>query len=279
MLATIFFYFIAVFVAVLPVYFWGYISSMLLETPWNRRRFLLGMIIGGSAVAFVWMFSYLKNIEHLYIVLSWVFFIATLSIYVFFLIYRGSNIARVILQKVAIANILVIFFLLLTSIYVIGTYFPDARILLIVIMPLLISSLVEESSKHLMSIGLMSQDFRFSRSDIILFTIFVVLGFVFFENLLYLFLSDSSIGTWIFRSIFSLVAHILAATLCAYGWWRALSYPPFSSRYILYFSLGFILAVIVHLSYNYILEKGSVIGLFAYMIMAYVIVTQGILKK
>jgi len=227
----------------------------------------------------VWIFSYLKNIEHLYVILAGVFFIMSISVYIFFLIYRGSNIARVILEKVAIANILIIFFLLLLSVYIITTYFPDARILLVMILPLLVSSLIEESSKHLMSIGLMSQDFRFSRSDIILFTIFVVLGFVFFENLLYLFQGNSSIGTWIFRSIFSLVAHVLAATICAYGWWKALSYPPFSSRYIAYFSLGFALAVIVHLSYNFILEKGSVVGLFTYMIMAYVVVTQGILKK
>jgi RsiW-degrading membrane proteinase PrsW (M82 family) len=87
-----------------------------------------------------------------------------------------------------------------------------------------------------MSIGLMSQDFAFSRRDIIIFTLFVVLGFVFIENLLYLFLSDTGLSTWIFRSFFSLMAHLLASVICAYAWWRALSYEPYSLRYIAIFA-------------------------------------------
>ncbi len=63
---------------------------------------------------------------------------------------------------------------------------PGGAIIALAVTPLLISSLIEESSKHLMSIGLMSQDFAFSRRDVIIFTLFVVLGFVFVENLLYL---------------------------------------------------------------------------------------------
>ena len=120
----------------------------------------------------------------------------------------------------------------------------------------------------------MSHDYRFSRSDIIIFTIFVVLGFIFIENLLYLFRADTSLTTWIYRSFFSLSAHLLSAVICAYAWWRALSYEPFSIRYIAIFSLGFIIAVLAHLGYNLILEQGSVTGLFVYMIVAYVVITQ-----
>lgn len=105
----------------------------------------------------------------------------------------------------------------------------------------------------------MSQDFRFSRSDIIIFTIFVVLGFIFIENLLYLVHGGFSLSTWIFRSFFSLSAHLLSAIICAYAWWRALSYEPFSWQYISIFTSGFIIAVIAHLGYNMILEQGSVI--------------------
>ena len=88
-----------------------------------------------------------------------------------------------------------------------------------------------------MSIGLMSQDFAFSRRDIIIFTLFVVLGFVFVENILYLLRSDLVLSTWIFRSFFSLTAHLLAASICAYAWWRALSYEPYSVRYVAIFTV------------------------------------------
>ncbi len=45
MFLTIFLAFIAFLIALLPVYLWGYGVSYLLDTPWNRRRFLLGMMI------------------------------------------------------------------------------------------------------------------------------------------------------------------------------------------------------------------------------------------
>ncbi len=118
-----------------------------------------------------------------------------------------------------------------------------------------------------MSIGLMSQDFAFSRRDIIIFTLFVVLGFVFVENLLYLFAADMSLSTWIFRSSISLMAHLLSAVICAYAWWRALSYEPDSVRYIAIFALGLSLAVLTHLGYNLILREGSILGLAVYMIV------------
>lgn len=111
-------------------------------------------------------------------------FILTVSAFIFFLIYRGSVYARGILKKVAIVNIGIIFTILMV-VSGVSVYIPGAIIVSLSMLPLLLSSLIEESSKHLMSIGLMSQDFRFSRSDIIIFTLFVVLGFVFIENLLY----------------------------------------------------------------------------------------------
>jgi RsiW-degrading membrane proteinase PrsW (M82 family) len=130
-----------------------------------------------------------------------------------------------------------------------------------------------------MSIGLMSQDFAFSRRDIIIFTLFVVLGFVFVENLLYLFASHTALSTWIFRSFFSLMAHLLASVICAYAWWRALSYEPYSVRYVAIFFTGFAIAVLTHLGYNLILQQGSMIGLFVYMIVGYVVVTRGMLME
>lgn len=265
---------IAFFVALLPVYLWGYGVSRLLDTPWNRRRFILGMLIGWFSVAIVWLFSYMTNIQHIYIVLGTIGFILILSVIIFTLIYTGSAFARGVLQNVAITNIVtILIILILVSLG--SLYIPWATVILLAVFPLLISSLIEESSKHLMSIGLMSQDFRFSRSDIIIFTIFVVLGFIFIENLFYLVQSNSSLSTWIFRSFFSLSAHLLSAVICAYAWWRALSYTPFSWQYVTIFASGFIIAVIAHLTYNMILEQGSIVWLFVYMIVGYMAVTTG----
>ncbi len=277
MLSTILLSFIAFWIALLPVYLWGYGVSYLLDTPWNRRRFLLGMTIGGLSVSIVWLFSYINHLHIIYTIVAGVGFVLFLIIVVSSLIQRGSIFARGVLQKVTRVNSIVVVLLLL-FVVVSSNYIPGSTILLVSVLPLLISSLIEESSKHLMSIGLMSQDYRFSRSDIIIFTIFVVLGFIFIENLLYLFQANISLTTWIFRSFFSLSAHLLSAVICAYAWWRALSYEPYSPQYISIFSLGFIIAVIAHLGYNLILEQGSIVGLFIYMIVAYVVITQGMIS-
>lgn len=277
MFLTIFLALIAFLIALLPVYLWGYGVSYLLDTPWNQRRFLLGMVIWGMSVWLVWAFSYLGS-DSLYIIVALSVFILLIALSLCILIQSGSLYARVLLRQFATVNICIITVLLI-CVLASSSLIPGWSILALAIAPLLISSLIEESSKHLMSIGLMSQDFAFSRRDIIIFTLFVVLGFVFIENLLYLFLSDTGLSTWIFRSFFSLMAHLLASVICAYAWWRALSYEPYSLRYIAIFAAWFIVAVITHLAYNLILGQGSVIGLFVYMIVGYIVITRGILPE
>lgn len=273
---TLFLSFIAFWIALLPVYLWGYGVSYLLDTPWNRRRFILGIVIWWASVGMVWFFSRITHIGIFYSIATGLLFVWFLSLIATMMIRRWSNIARIILQKITLVNMSIIMLILGMSL-LLASKIPWGTILILSVLPLLLSALIEESSKHLMSIGLMSQDFRFSRSDIIIFTLFVVLGFIFIENLLYLFQGNFSLTTWIFRSFLTLVAHLLSAILCAYAWWKALSYPPFSVQYIAVFGLWFLIAVMTHLGYNLILEQGSMIGLALYMIWAYVIVTRGII--
>ena len=277
MFLTIFLAFIAFLIALLPVYLWGYGVSYLLDTPWNRRRFLLGMMIWGMSVFMVWLFSYVES-DSLYIVLALSIFVFLLALILYTLIWSGSAYARILLQQFATVNMMIIV-VLLTTVLISTSILPGGAIVALSVTPLLISSLIEESSKHLMSIGLMSQDFAFSRRDIIIFTLFVVLGFVFVENILYLLRSDLVLSTWIFRSFFSLTAHLLAASICAYAWWRALSYEPYSVRYVAIFSTWFAIAVLTHLGYNLILQQGSMIWLSVYMIVGYVVVTRGMLME
>jgi RsiW-degrading membrane proteinase PrsW (M82 family) len=130
------------------------------------------------------LFSYTST-NSLYSLAAVVLFASILSVILYVLIHSGSVYARVLLQQFASVNTMIIV-TLLAVVLVSTSTLPGGVIIALSIFPLLISSLIEESSKHLMSIGLMSQDFAFSRRDIIIFTLFVVLGFVFIENLLYL---------------------------------------------------------------------------------------------
>jgi hypothetical protein len=281
MFSLLFFSFIAFWVALLPVYLWGYGISYLLDTPWNRRRFLMGMVIGSLSVGWVWLFSHIEIDNYKNIFLSSIIFIGVIFIFIFFLIQQGSSIARWLLKKFTIINSIIIVAVFIGSI-MIANSLEWWYILMIAIIPFLLSALIEESSKHLMSIGLMSQDFRFSRSDIIIFTFFVVLGFVFVENLLYLvqvIQGKLSLTTWIFRSFFTLIAHLISAIICAYAWWRALSYEPFSYQYIIIFTFWFTLAVMAHLGYNMALNAGHIIGIYIYMLIGYILITKGIMIR
>lgn len=281
MFSLLFFSFIAFWVALLPVYLWGYGISYLLDTPWNRRRFLMGMVIGSLSVGWVWLFSHIEIDNYKNIFLSSIIFIGVIFIFIFFLIQQGSSIARWLLKKFTIINSIIIVAVFIGSI-MIANSLEWWYILMIAIIPFLLSALIEESSKHLMSIGLMSQDFRFSRSDIIIFTFFVVLGFVFVENLLYLvqvIQGKLSLTTWIFRSFFTLIAHLISAIICAYAWWRALSYEPFSYQYIIIFTFWFTLAVMAHLGYNMAMNAGHIIGIYIYMLIGYILITKGIMIR
>ncbi len=235
------------------------------------------MSIWALSVAIVWIFSYVGT-HSIYTISAISLFVLMLAISLYILIRSGSVYARILLWQLATVNICIISLLLITVVSI-SSIIPWWVVLALSIVPLLISSVIEESSKHLMSIWLMSQDFAFSRRDIIIFTLFVVLGFVFSENLLYFFISDTGLSTWIFRSLFSLTAHLLASAICAYGWWRALSYEPYSLRYISIFTLWFIIAILIHLGYNMILREGSMIGLFVYMIVGYIVVTRLLLQE
>lgn len=212
------------------------------------------MGLGVFSVVVVLFFTHLPN--RLFF-LSIIGFFLVLAACIIIVIHLGKKFAAKLLSRVLIVNTAIIFILFLLLGWT--SQYGSLNMLPIVILPLFIASLFEESSKHLASIGLMSQEFRFSRRDIVIFTFFVVLGFVFAENLLYFFFSGSSLSTWIFRSFLTLVAHLFASILCANIWWRALSYEPMSIRYMAIFATGFIIASLVHVGYNLTLEQGSIV--------------------
>jgi PrsW family intramembrane metalloprotease len=135
-------------------------------------------------------------------------------------------------------------------------------------------ALIEESAKHIGSIGLLSHEFRFSQREIIVFTFFTVLGFVFIENLIYLFRSDLSMSEWIFRSFFTLIAHVFFATIVSYAWWKALAYDLYSLRYIGVLIMGIVIATSLHIIYNIALREGYIMIICLYAIVGYIFFTR-----
>lgn len=127
----------------------------------------------------------------------------------------------------------------------------------------MITATLEESAKH---IGYMSTDTSSYESKrwMLMMTFFIVLGFAFIENILYLFqfIESDSVGaflrSWMMRSIFSLIAHIFVSFVLTYAWWKALSYPLFSLRYISIFILGSVLAIGSHALYNTLIDSESI---------------------
>lgn len=122
---------------------------------------------------------------------------------------------------------------------------------------------IEESTKH---IGYASTSLQelWSKETMLLMTFFVVLGFVFVENILYLkdlYLEEWTrefVRHWVLRSLFSLIVHIFFAFLITYAWWRAIAYGMFSPRYFLVLLGWILLSIWGHTLYNTFVETNFV---------------------
>ena len=135
--------------------------------------------------------------------------------------------------------------------------------------PILIAAYFEEASKHLSTVGMLSKDFHFTRRDLAFFALSIVLGFVFFENILYVFALGGDILLIWYRSLFTLSAHLLSTLVCTWIWWKALSYPFFSLRYIGWFLVGFFGATLLHALYNLSVQGGSILTMILFLVGAY----------
>lgn len=270
MLSTIFFSFITCIIILFPIYLWGYGTTLVLGYNWSRVRFFMWLLIGSISVWLMYILERYKNDSDTFFMTSTTLFVLLVLLYgiIFVLTRYGSSFSRVFLRKMAIRHMFMIFLLSLFLLFV-SHFFEGTLFFSVFSFSLLFVSLFEEASKHLVSIGLVGHDFHFSKSDILTFTLFSVLGFVFSENLIYFALRDWNLLEWIYRSFFTLLSHIFAASLCAYFWWKWLSYELFSLQYIRTFLTGFILAIGAHTLYNSILEHGMIFGLIWYVIVWY----------
>lgn len=282
MLSQIFSLIFFVLFAFFPIFLWGYGMNMLSRHEWNRERFFYGMIGGGLSVGVIYFLQdFLEGSLLLRIFALWVI-LALLLGFVWIASGRWSPYVKVFLRKIAFLHAGI--FLILYIILEIGIGFlPDSLTntlpMVAGISSFLFAASLEESLKHLSSVGLTAKQFRFSRRDLLIFGFFITLGFVFLENILYLAkVYPLGLGniflTGITRSIFSLLSHLFAASICVMMWWKALSYGVFSFRYILTFLIGFLLASFAHLFFNELVASWNMIFVVIFSLVAYFSFTQ-----
>ncbi|MBP6981484.1 PrsW family intramembrane metalloprotease [Candidatus Gracilibacteria bacterium] len=148
----------------------------------------------------------------------------------------------------------------------------------------IVIAIIEETSKHFCVVT-SSLPFIDSVKKGVLFSIFIALGFGFIENILYLkniaehsgLLSSGVITTWIFRSIFSLMTHIICSVIVGLYFSRAfLKYTslPRIFPYIKTLLYGFIFSIIVHAIFDISLTIGFTGIIFIYFFGGYLGITR-----
>jgi hypothetical protein len=104
-LSTTLIYFLAFWMALLPVYLWGYGMTYMLSDTWNRMRFAVGLLLGGVGVGLTYIFASSYRENPWFEVSVLVGFFAFLLALIVGLTFLGSRFSRVFLQKIAIVHI------------------------------------------------------------------------------------------------------------------------------------------------------------------------------
>lgn len=264
------------FFSLLPLLFWGYGNLYLSDHMWNRARFFAGIIGWMISIVCIYFFKWwliLSGTRQLFAVIGVfiVLWILSTGVTYFWSPYIRWFLRRTLFFHIAIFSILLYLWGLSQE------YIPmktESLMFFSGISGFFIAAFLEEWVKHISSIWLTSREFRFSRTDFLLFTFFITLGFIVGENILYF---KEAYNNWIFailimgiyRLLFALPLHIFAASICVMFWWKALSYRFLSWQYIGFFITGFILASGVHSLYNTLAEKNNFILLLFLTAIAY----------
>ena len=239
----------------------GFFTS--LEFWLSLSLFLL--IIALFSFLFWWFISKFREISKIYLknILVFLFFILLLSFVVFILNILFSNVDIDITNPIAFGDIIFNSFKLIVFYY-------------------LIVAFIEESSKHFnfLQSSVLSIN---SIKDGVLYAIFVALWFSLIENMLYLYnyyivywLSSELIKIFFFRSVFSVIVHILSSSVVAYYFSKAfLLYreKDLSLPYLKIFSFWLLVSILLHLVFDVALTLGFGTIMFIYFIWGYLYVS------
>jgi RsiW-degrading membrane proteinase PrsW (M82 family) len=296
----------------LPIIIWAYIFSYIDWDRLNKQRFIIGILAWLVSVLpiifFEQIFSFLKLSFILKIFqnfnLSWYFlliliffiFIITFS-YLYSFIFKKSF--KIIWKYITSSFLIFILFTLISSLslylldfFGLFTYFSlwkydivfswtSITSLRLVLFYYLFIALIEELSKHSNFLWT-SLNYINTIQKWVLYAFFVTLGFVFLENILYIY--NVYLNTWFWsdfflvyftRSIFSLMLHIFCSALLSYYFLK--SYFKYwnimSIGFIKIFFLGILFAVFWHAFFDISLEFWWTFMMMIYFLFGYFYIT------
>ncbi len=281
------------FVSLIPIVIWGYIFSYIDSSELSRKRFVVGLIGWAiSVVPILFLdkllespgFSFLNIFEKVTqsSSLSWAFqFSLSLILFLFIIAWiafmaiswtdKSKKMLRIYVKNIVIFSgfilILTLFILLFSVIWIgTGTIQNSSQFweiifdtIKLIIFYYILIAFIEEASKH----------FNFLQSSVlhikniqqwVLYAIFVALGFAFIENVLYLYNQYSQTGlsmelssTYFYRSVFSVMLHVLCSAIVWYFFSKAhvsFHWKSFNWLYIKLLNIGLFFAVLLHLIFD-----------------------------
>ncbi len=321
MFETIFIYIFLILISFFPIVIWAYIFSYVDNNPLNKKRFLVWVIgwalsvlpilymdkiIALFDISYLNTFYYISQVKWF---LSSMEFGVSLSIFLFLIIlfsfilwafvHKFDKIIKVYLKNIMVFLVFII--LLSLFVFVLNYILPSISIqeeivfwdivfnsLKLVIFYYLVVAFIEESSKH----------FNFLQSSIlhinsvktgVLYAIFVALGFSLIENILYIYnyylvnwLSWDLVKLSFYRSIFSVIVHVLSSSVVAYYFSRALLLyreKDLSFPYLKIFSFWLLVSIWLHLFFDVALTLWFTFIMFLYFVWGYLYVSSIFYKE
>lgn len=140
---------------------------------------------------------------------------------------------------------------------------------------------IEEAAKHFhfLNTGIFAAK---NEKSLVLFSIFVALWFAFIENILYFKnlyeaygISGELVKTYFFRSIFSMILHILCSSIIAFSFAKVFmkTQKQLSFQYVKVFFIGIALSVFLHAFFDIALSVGLWFVMFIYFVGGYLYVS------
>lgn len=239
--------------------------------------------------------DFFSSLEFWFSLSLFIFLIVFLSFIFWFLLLKKKEIFKIYLKNFFIFLVLIFLFSLFIFVLSFLLNFIDFKInnpsyfwniifdtFKLIIFYYLLVAFIEESSKH----------FNFLQSSIFSLNsiksgvenaIFVALWFSFIENILYLYsfynsywLSFELVKIYFFRSVFSVIVHVLCSSIVAYYFSKA--YISFKDRWINFpyfkiFSFWLFLSIFLHFLFDLSITFWINIVLFLYFIWWYLYVS------
>lgn len=174
-----------------------------------------------------------------------------------------------ILQKLFLSGILSGIIVIVVSIIILSIFpsilnIQNANFFKTFLYSFILVALIEELAKFFMIYKISYNHKEFDQAyDILLYSVFVGLGFACFENFLYVGSNDNSIFVAIFRGITAIPAHACFQTFM--GYYLSLSKQN-EKKKKKYLKLSIIVPIILHGTYDFLLLSGNILLVCLFLI-------------